>query len=63
MLSLSIPGFGDLRLVDLVSDFNGTLALDGRLLPGAADLIVALAFTWSPPTRAGARRASSTACP
>jgi soluble P-type ATPase len=43
MLSLSIPGFGDLRLVDLVSDFNGTLALDGRLLPGAADLIVALA--------------------
>jgi soluble P-type ATPase len=42
MLSISIPDFGDLRLLDLVSDFNGTLALDGRLLPGLGDLLAAL---------------------
>ena len=35
MLSISIPGFGDLRLRHLVLDYNGTLARDGRLLPGA----------------------------
>lgn len=45
MLSISIPGFGELRLVDLVSDFNGTLAQDGRLLPGVADVLAALAAT------------------
>lgn len=43
MLSISIPGFADLRLVDLVSDFNGTLAHDGRLLPGVAEVLAALA--------------------
>lgn len=40
MLNLDIPGYGDLRLKNLVLDFNGTLAADGRLLEGVADLIV-----------------------
>lgn len=43
MLSISIPGFAELRLQDLVSDFNGTLAEDGRLLPGVAEALAALA--------------------
>ena len=34
MIAHTIPGFGALRLQYLVLDFNGTLALDGRLLPG-----------------------------
>jgi soluble P-type ATPase len=43
MLSVSIPGFGELRLVDLVCDFNGTLAHDGRLLPGVGEALADLA--------------------
>lgn len=43
MLSISIPGFGELRLTDLVSDFNGTLAFDGRLLPGVREALAAVA--------------------
>jgi P-type E1-E2 ATPase len=34
MLNLDIPGFGPLRVDHLVLDYNGTLALDGRLLRG-----------------------------
>lgn len=34
MISLDIPGFGRRELHHLVLDFNGTLALDGRVLPG-----------------------------
>ena len=34
MLSLDIPGFGALRIAHLVLDYNGTLAVDGKLLPG-----------------------------
>jgi len=34
MLEIDIPGFGLLRLEHLVSDFTGTLSVDGRLLPG-----------------------------
>ena len=37
MLELSIPGEEPLALEHLVADFNGTLAIDGRLLPGVAD--------------------------
>ena len=33
MLSVDIPGFGTLRLRHLVLDYNGTLAVDGKLLP------------------------------
>ena len=43
MLSIAIPGFGELRLADLVCDYNGTLAHDGRLLPGVAAALAALA--------------------
>ena len=35
MIAIDIPGFGTLELTDLVYDYNGTLALDGRLLEGA----------------------------
>lgn len=37
MLEIDIPGFGLLRLEHLVSDFTGTLSLDGRLLPGVRE--------------------------
>ena len=43
MISVDIPGFGDLELAHLVLDYNGTLALDGRLLPGVADALLELA--------------------
>ena len=33
MLKIDTPGFGNLRLEHLVLDFNGTLAVDGNLLP------------------------------
>lgn len=42
MLAVSIPGFADLALTELVCDFNGTLARDGRLLPGVAEALVEL---------------------
>jgi soluble P-type ATPase len=43
MIAQTIPGFGALRLQHLVLDFNGTLALDGRLLPGVRPRLRALA--------------------
>lgn len=43
MISATIPGFGLLRLEHLVLDYNGTLALDGRLLPGVRPRLKALA--------------------
>jgi soluble P-type ATPase len=33
-MELAIPGFGRLSLEHLVLDYNGTLAVDGKLLPG-----------------------------
>ena len=33
MLEIDIPGFGRVRLKHLVSDFTGTLSVDGKLLP------------------------------
>jgi len=43
MISQPIPGFGALRLQHLVLDYNGTLALDGGLLPAARPRLRALA--------------------
>lgn len=43
MISVDIPGFGKLELAHLVLDYNGTLALDGRLLPGVAEALCGLA--------------------
>jgi soluble P-type ATPase len=43
MLSRQIPGFGTLTLEHLVLDYNGTLAVDGLLLPGVKSALNALA--------------------
>lgn len=43
MLSVQIPGFGALTLEHLVLDYNGTLAVDGLLLPGVKDALNNLA--------------------
>jgi P-type E1-E2 ATPase len=43
MIQISIPSFGDLSLKHLVIDYNGTLALDGKLLPGAWEVLSSLA--------------------
>lgn len=43
MLKLKIPGFGLLRLEHVVLDYNGTIAVDGVLLPGMKRRIAALA--------------------
>jgi len=42
MLEIAIPGATTLRLEYLVADFNGTLALDGALLPDVADMLRSL---------------------
>ena len=34
MIDVTIPGYGELNLKYLVLDYNGTLAVDGELLPG-----------------------------
>lgn len=43
MLEIAIPGGEILRLEYLVADFNGTMACDGALLPGARDALCRLA--------------------
>ncbi len=43
MIEIDIPDFGRLRLAHLVLDYNGTLAFDGRLLSGVAELLELLA--------------------
>jgi soluble P-type ATPase len=47
MLDITIPNFGALSLTDLVFDYNGTLAVDGRLIPGAKPRLQAIAATLS----------------
>ncbi len=42
MIELTIPGRGVLRLEHLVTDVNGTLAIDGQLIEGVAKRIAAL---------------------
>jgi hypothetical protein len=34
MFKVDVPGFGLVKIEHLVSDFTGTLSVDGRLLPG-----------------------------
>lgn len=43
MISCQIPGFGPLTLDHLVLDYNGTLAVDGKLLGGVKDALASLA--------------------
>ena len=42
MIELDIPGRGVLRLQHLVTDVNGTLAVDGRLIDGVAASLLGL---------------------
>ncbi len=43
MLSMEIPGFGELNLEHLVLDYNGTLAVDGKLVDGVKEALNRLA--------------------
>ena len=43
MVSVDISGFGPLRIAHLALDFNGTLAVDGKLLPGVRRRLAQLA--------------------
>lgn len=43
MPDIAVPGWTTLRLEHLVLDFNGTLAVDGVLLPGVAEALPHLA--------------------
>jgi soluble P-type ATPase len=43
MITTAIPDFGDLELHHLVTDYNGTLALDGVVLSGVAKRLRVLA--------------------
>ncbi len=42
MISLTIPGYGDLHLSHLVLDYNGTLAVDGEPVDGVCEQLVGL---------------------
>ena len=42
MIELNIPGRGSLRLEHLVTDVNGTLAVDGVLIDGLAKRVAAI---------------------
>jgi len=43
MIEIDIPGFGPVQLTHLVSDFTGTLSVDGRVLPGVKEALSRLA--------------------
>ncbi len=43
MIETEIPYFGKIQLKSLVMDYNGTLAVDGKLLPGVAERLRILA--------------------
>jgi P-type E1-E2 ATPase len=42
MINIDIPGFGALQLSNLVLDYNGTLAVDGKLLRGVGSALTVL---------------------
>lgn len=43
MLTIPIPGRSALQLQHIVLDYNGTIALDGELMPGVAERLAKLA--------------------
>jgi len=43
MFSLKIPGLGQIRLEHLVTDFTGTLSVDGKLLPAVKETLNGIA--------------------
>lgn len=45
MISVDIPGKGKLTLKNVVLDFNGTIALDGLILPGVEERLNRLSTT------------------
>ena len=47
MITIDIPGFGDVKLRYLVSDFTGTLSHNGSLIPGVKDLLNSLSESLS----------------
>lgn len=44
-IHVDVPGREPLHLTHLILDFTGTLSLDGQLLPGVADRLIALGET------------------
>lgn len=42
MIKFVVPGLGDYNLEHLVMDVNGTLAMDGQLMPGVAEKLSSL---------------------
>jgi soluble P-type ATPase len=42
MLTIEIPGYRKLEIQHVVCDFNGTVAVDGKLISGVASLMEAL---------------------
>lgn len=38
-MEITIPGTGTIDIKNILLDFNGTIALDGRLIPGAAAIL------------------------
>jgi soluble P-type ATPase len=42
MTSISIPGFGNFSIHHLVLDFNGTIAIDGKLIEGVKETLIQL---------------------
>lgn len=43
MIQIDVPGFRVLEIAHIVCDYNGTLAVDGRLLPEVSKLINGIA--------------------
>lgn len=41
-MRIQIPGYGELELNQLVMDYNGTLAVDGKLIDGVKDALIRL---------------------
>lgn len=42
MLELDVPGFKTLQLKNIVLDFNGTIAFDGKLISGVSQRLIEL---------------------
>lgn len=42
MLTYEIPGQGHMEIKNVVFDYNGTLAVDGKLIPGIKELLLKL---------------------